>query len=155
MDLVQEGKMTYSSYKGDGLSGEMSAASLHSVDQFKTVPLKSIPKERKGQILDTSVLVKPSQLPRDGLDMQRHAELLKNYQIAKQEKVASDNRMVKLHRPASDLKYYKKNFADLKGIFRKKQLVVPYNHPEMAKLPFEKLDEENSIKFEPEKLARK
>ena len=145
--------MTYNSFKSERPSRELSEASLRTMDQFKTVPVKNVPKERKGKILDTSVLVKPSQLPRDGSDMQKHAAIIKNYQLAKHEE-AHENR-IKIHRAVSDNKYYKKNLADLKGVFRKKQLVVPYAHPEMEKLPFEKLDEENRVTFDPEKLPRK
>ena len=145
--------MTYNSYKGEEPSREVSEASLRSLEQFHSVPTKSASQGRKGKILDTSVLVKPSQLPRGGLDVQRHAAIISNYQTMEQEEAQSSR--VKLHRPISDNKYYKKNFADLKGVFRKKQLVIPYNHPEMAKLPFEKLDEESMVKFEPGKLPRK
>ena len=89
------------------------------------------------------------------MDVEKHAEIIKNYQIAEIENEKAPENKVRLHIPASDNKYYKKNLADLKHVFRKKQLVMPYKHPEMDKLPFEKLDEENTIKFEPEKLPRK
>ena len=92
-----------------------------------------------------------------GMDVKKHANIIKEYQSAEitKRRENSAERRVKIHVRSVDNKYYKKNFTDLKNIFRKKQLVVPYKHPEMDKLPFEKLDEESAIKFEPEKLPRK
>ena len=84
------------------------------------MPVKDQSKERKGKILDTSILVKPSQLPQGGMDVEKHAEIIRNYQIAEFENEKAPENKVRLHIPATDNKYYKKNFTDLKHVFRKK-----------------------------------
>ena len=71
MDLVQEGKMTYTSHKSDSMEKPQDTSV-----QYKSVPHKEQPK--KVTVLDTSVLVKPSQLPRGGVAAKKQAEYMKD-----------------------------------------------------------------------------
>ena len=66
----------------------------------------------------------------------------------------AENRL-RLFQPQKNSEQHRKNLADLQKAFRNKQLVHPYKHPELDKLPFERMDEEKRVTFEPSKLPTK
>ena len=114
------------------------------------MPAEEPPK--KVTVLDTSVLVKPSQLPRGGLAAKKQSEYLRDQM--KDRYKSAENRL-KLFQPQKHTEQHKRNLADLQKAFRNKQLVHPYKHPELEKLPFERMDEEKRVTFEPSKLPAK
>ena len=98
--------------------------------------------------LDTSVLVKPSQIfPQPD----RYVKLLKSL-----ERQGRLNRLgIPVYkRKAHTRDIHAENVADLKNTFRKKQTTMPYKHPELSKLPFEVLEEETKIAFDVNKISK-
>jgi hypothetical protein len=101
------------------------------------------------RILDTSVLVKPSQI---------HPEREKYVHLLEQLK-SQDYTVNKLGVPVPLMTrtkdHHKNNLDRLKSTFKEKHTVMPYYHEELKKTPMEKIEEETKVGFAKEKLNAK
>lgn len=100
--------------------------------------------------MDTSVLVKPSQIHPE---REKYVQLLK----ALQREEDTTNRLgvpipTKLAGKAKD--HHRKNVQFLKEVFRKRHTTMPYKCEEVKKQPMEKLEEEIRVRFDTEMLPK-
>ena len=96
--------------------------------------------------LDTSVLVKPSQI---------HPEREKYVKILEKlrDEESNTNRLgVPVMRNVLPKNHHKKNLDHLKKVFRDKHTLMPYKHEELKKSPIERLDEDGKVGFDLKRL---
>ena len=143
LDLAQEGKLTYEAPAQDPV-GLMSIKDTNMRYERRQV----VEEPQKNFVLDTSVLVKSSQIHPN---REKYLQLLE--QLRRND--TEVNRLgvpVPHQRKRGQKNHHKQNLEYLKKVFRNKSAVLPYDCPELATTPFEKIDEETKVRFSLEKL---